>query len=403
MKKHPFQKYFFVLGGCGGLAAACLGMISNVNGIFFAPVSESLGTGLGTVSLNATLTALATAAMAFSRTIFLYHLFGIIRGISSAFFGIPVVTCIMGNWFDKNRNSYMGMVMCCSGIVGCVISPVLSWVIGQFGYSIAYPLCGALIFLFCLPAMRFLTYRPEEQGMLAYGKGGENEDGADADGADEGGAKENGAAKRQREESFLRYRPLSFAFLALALTAFLCQSVCSFAQHLSGYVVSAGQGSAAGSWMISAAMVGNIAAKFLVGVICDKIGEFKGAGILLLAILSGIVCLVCLPGSLPAMFLGSALLGCSYACALMLSILTFSLYGTRQYGKVYSYITVILNTGGALAISVIGYAYDFLGEYLPILLAALIFTVMAFCLLLGLWGSKYRQRDSRQKEAMESA
>ena len=60
MKKHPFQKYFFVLGGCGGLAAACLGMISNVNGIFFAPVSESLGTGLGTVSLNATLTALAT-------------------------------------------------------------------------------------------------------------------------------------------------------------------------------------------------------------------------------------------------------------------------------------------------------------------------------------------------------
>ena len=60
MKTVDFRKKLGILLSCAGLAVCSLGLIINVNGVFFKPISEALGVGRGAVSLTSTLTTLAT-------------------------------------------------------------------------------------------------------------------------------------------------------------------------------------------------------------------------------------------------------------------------------------------------------------------------------------------------------
>ena len=63
MKESLLKQYFLVIFACGGLAACALGLITNVNGVFFKPVSDALLVGRGTISFAATLTAITTGFM----------------------------------------------------------------------------------------------------------------------------------------------------------------------------------------------------------------------------------------------------------------------------------------------------------------------------------------------------
>ena len=150
---------------------------------------------------------------------------------------------------------------------------------------------------------------------------------------------------------------------------------------MSGYAESVGESSIVGAVMISAAMMGNITAKFLVGVLSDCIGAVKSAFVLIGAFTIGIS-LLCLFQNLEFMLLGgSFVLGTSYACALMLSNITFEIYGTKQYGEAFSILTIILNIGGSIAIAIVGYGYDIFGTYSVIMCSGIVMSVLSVLLL----------------------
>lgn len=136
--------------------------------------------------------------------------------------------------------------------------------------------------------------------------------------------------------------------------------------------------------MISAAMVGNITEKFLVGVLSDCFGAFKSAFILIIAFLLGLFVLLLFPNQESMLLAGSFLLGTSYACALMLSNITFAIYGTKQYGEAFSMLTVILNIGGSIAIAIVGYGYDLFHTYTVILWSGIGMILLSILLLIGI-------------------
>lgn len=403
------KQYVLVILACSGMATSALGLIVNVNGVFFGPVSQSLHVGRGAVSLAATLTALATGfmgpvavkalerypirrimmmsvaitvlctiGMAWTSQIWMFDLLSIARGASSAFFGVPVVTLLMGNWFVKSRGMLTGMVMSCSGLAGAIMAPILSKIIEGFGYKVGYILCAILILLSSFPAMAFLQLSPEYFGGKAYGAEAEKSVSEKKNAAD--------------NEVYLIWKPVSVFYICLAIIAFFCQSVCSISQHLAGYAESVGQSSATGAMMISAAMVGNITAKFVAGVLSDKLGAFRSAFILIFTFFVGLVGLVLVPSQESVLLAGSFLLGTSYACALMLSNLIFEIYGTEQYGAAYSLLMVILNVGGALAITVVGCAYDIFKSYSIILWVGSFISVISVVLLTGILGVVKKKR-----------
>ena len=409
MKELSGKQYILVFIASCGLAACALGCIVNVNGVFFGPVSEALSVGRGAVSLAATLTAittgfmgpltiktmqripfrriltisvmitaLATLGMALVSNLVIFDILSVIRGASSAFFGIPVITVLMGNWFVKKRGMLTGLVMSCSGIVGAILSPVLSKVINAYGYRTGYVICAGLMLLFTLPGMFVLREDPALLGGKAYGEGSDQTE---------------SQKKSVGNESFITYKKASFIFIGLCIAAFLCQSVCSICQHLAGIAEAAGQSSMVGALMISAAMVGNIFAKFAVGLLSDLLGAMNSAFILITAFLMGLFSLTFFADYEIILLVGSFLLGSSYACALMLSNVTFALYGTKQYGEVYSLLTVILNIGGALAITLVGMGYDIFHGYGVILFSGIAMTITAILLLAAIVVNMKKNRN----------
>ena len=43
---------------------------------------------------------------------------------------------------------------------------------------------------------------------------------------------------------------------------------------------------------------------------------------------------------------------------------SYCFFGVENYGKVYSFFALAGNVGGAVAMSLIGYVYDFTGSYM---------------------------------------
>ena len=55
------KKHWIVLAVCCGLAASSIGVSINSSGVFYTPVSESLGIMRGTFSMHMTIFSLVTA------------------------------------------------------------------------------------------------------------------------------------------------------------------------------------------------------------------------------------------------------------------------------------------------------------------------------------------------------
>jgi len=355
MKIVDKRKKLELLVSCAGMAICSLGLILNVNGVFFKPIADTLEIGRGAVSITSTLTTLATGfasvwaiqivkkkslrkvliislaitilstiGIAFSRNVFTLYLFSLIRGISSCFFNTPIVTAILGNWFHSSRGTYSGMVMAFSGIAGAVMSPVLSRIIEQSNYTIALLVCSLIMLVVSLPAIIFLHFSPEEEGYLPY--------------------KDKETEKQKNVSYEIEYKRNSSLFITLMIIAFLCQTICSLAQHLSGYGESLGFSISQGSWMISMSMIGNIGGKFLTGYLSDRVGEIK-AGIILAAGFCFGLLLLGIGSSYYVLLAGSLLLGMSYSSAVMLSNVSFAIYGNRQYGDAYAFLTVVIKCG----------------------------------------------------------
>lgn len=159
-----------------------------------------MGVGRGTVSLHATLSGLttgfvsllvvkllhrvplkklillglvlicsATVGMAFATQIWMFNALGIVRGVGCACYYLPVLTIILGNWFEKMRGTITGIVLSFSGVSGAVFSALLTYFISLYGYKTTYLITAAFICLLTLPSVFFCELSPENVGMKAYG------------------------------------------------------------------------------------------------------------------------------------------------------------------------------------------------------------------------------------------
>lgn len=401
MKKMDLFQIIKIVISCAGMSACSLGLITNVSGVFFTELANSLHVGQGAVSVGVTLTtitvgiasvfavkivnkyairpililstiitALSTLAMGYASNIWIYYILSILRGISSTFMNTPVITLIIGNWFISKRGVVSGLVMSFSGIAGALISPMLSKVIVNYGYQKAYIITSVLMILVSIPSIVYLENSPEKINYFPY-------------------VTEKINKNTDNHSYNLVYNKKSLLYVAICIIAFMCQSICSFAQHLSGYGQNAGLSIDKATILISMAMIGNIGGKFIVGLLSDAIGEIKSGIAILSTFTCGLIILYSLKANYIAMAIGALMLGFSYACAIMFSNIIFALYGKEKYGDAYSFLTIIINVASAVSVALIGYGYDLFNEYEPIIL---IFITMGIISIIGLLVIKKKVR-----------
>lgn len=404
MKNKSYKHWLIVFLMCC-LAASSIGLCTNAIGVFYTPVSESLHVLRGTFALHATLSTLSTAMtslfmpriikkynyknvlvlgvllasistflMAYSHTIILFYVLGILRGVGVGTYSMVPLTLVISHWFDQKHGMATSIALSFSGLSGAIFSPLLSYWIGQFGWQKTYIFMSIAIFVLTLPAIIVpWTLKPEDSQLLPYGY-------------------------QEKDETVIvqsdsQLNMMTIGFIAMSVLTLLHTSITGISQHLSGFAISLGLTSSIGATLMSLTMCGNILSKLIIGFLSDLLNPVKAC---IIMILSNIFALILfLVGmntlQLPVLCIGALIFGSIYSVgAVGIPLLTRYFFGVENYSVAYSKIGFLTNVGSSLSLTLIGYLYDFTLTYKYVMLIAIGFHVFNLFLLgLIIYKQKY--------------
>ena len=280
-------KYLLVLVAMCGMIATSLGILTNTAGLFFSPVSEDFGTGVGNVSLTLTICnlayaasgmtvsalvtgrnfkkviltgtvaeAIATAAMGAASNVWTLYILSAARGAAGGILGMVFVTVVINGWFHEGNALATSVAMACSGLTGAALSPVLSAVIQNAGWRSGYLVSAALIAAFNLPAVLFpFTLTPEESNLPPFGER---------------------KAETTTEPDAAAPVTLRRSLFCMAMAyGILTSFATAFPQHFPGLSGAYALPAVTGALMLSVCMAANTAGKVLLGALIDRIGAKK--------------------------------------------------------------------------------------------------------------------------------
>ena len=369
-------KYLLVFIAVCGLASTTLGMMTNVAGVFFTPIAEEFGVGRGSAALTLTISNLAYAVsglfnrriinenrfkrvllfgtvvlvassfgMAASPNIWVLYVMNIIRGAAGGILGTVLVTTIINNWLYIQAGICTSIAMACSGLIGALMSPVLSSIISASSWRTGYIVAAVCIAVLNLPAVIFpISLSPEKYGMTPLGATGSSRPSPVPPKAEQGG-----------HDRIL--------FLLLLVYGGVFAGVCALPQHFPGLSESFGV-AAAGSMMLSLCMVANTGGKLLMGVLIQKVGTRPAILLSTSLVFLGMLGLILFHGQLP-MLVCAVLLGFAYSQGSVGVVMaTSELFGVRRYTAVYPKISLGTTLANAGSASLIGFIYDLSGGYM---------------------------------------
>uniref|UniRef100_A0A7C9NSK5 MFS transporter n=1 Tax=Muribaculaceae bacterium Z82 TaxID=2304548 RepID=A0A7C9NSK5_9BACT len=356
-------------------------------GIYFTPVSESLGVGRGTFALYLTIMLVVTAlilpflgklteqkdlrlvlsggvlcigvplvCMSFFNAVWQFYVAGAIMGVGLAEMLVLTVPTLINRWFRKSVGFYIGLCMAFTGIGGAVFNLLGGYLIGMGpeGWRTGYLVFGVLCLVMALPfTLLCVRSHPEDLGLLPVGA----KEAAAAGSTTAAAAKPVGIpAKKAMRTS---------AFFILAVFAGLANLGMNFYQYLPSYASSLVQFPdvvAIAATIASVAMLGQAIGKILIGVINDKVNVRAGLFFSMLCGLAGLAIMLCVPSMAWIMLCGGFLFGIFYASGtVLIPLMTRTIFGTLEYSSIYSRIAMVGSLCGAFAVTFWGVLVDSLG------------------------------------------
>lgn len=378
------KRHWLVLAGCCGMSASALGVNINTIGVFYTPVAEALGVYRGDFAMHSTIAAitmaimslyiprivalyrfkmvliigvltaaLSTMAMALTTNMWLFYLLGAIRGFGSGVFALVPVTTLLNNWFEEKNGLVMSIAFGFAGVGGAIMSPLFTSLIQSIGWEMSFVVMGIIMGLLCVPGILYAgSLNPADEGYLPYGA--KSEEDIETDDR----AKE---MKRTLENKPVSYKGM--AFISLLVVALFHSSIVGIVQHLPGIAEAVDLSTNVGALMLSASMIGNILFKLLIGVMSDKLGAVKSVLIMIAINFVSLFMMSFL--HLPTTMIAAAFLfGTVYTIPPVgLPLLTNAFFGRVRAMRVYPILSFTSGIGTALAMSLVGYVYDFTGSY----------------------------------------
>ncbi|MEG1322029.1 MAG: MFS transporter [Ruthenibacterium sp.] len=411
MAKKKIHRAWLIMIACCFLQAGGIGALSSCAGIFFQPVCQDLGFSMGQFSIYLSIQGLFLAftlpvvgkvlpkfnirilisvavalcsgtfmLMSTFTAVWQWYIAGAVVGICGAFIFVLPAPIMIGNWFKKKTGIVMGITMSFSGIGGAIISPIVANFVANSGWRPAYILVGAIAMVLVLPFSIFvMDFKPADRGLQAYGS---EEAAVDANGKAAAPAAAIGVSSKDAVRSM--------AFVCVFLVAGFISLCTTFQQHLPGFAASVGMTAAAIGTMTSCVMIGNIVGKLVLGFLNDKLGQKHAMSIAAVIVALSFVLLIVSNGNPLIAFAGAFCFGFVMAMsAVLVPIVVRTVFGSRDYSAIFSYISMGTSLIGSAGVSLIGFMYDGFGSYVPsffVGIAACVLVVVA--LLAGLKAGK---------------
>lgn len=364
--------YGFVIVLCCCLMMGInVGLVFSCAGIFYEPVSRSLGVPVGEFGLymsimyvsstlmlplagrmlergNGRLLFTASSAlmggalllMALADSLWQFYLAGAILGVTLAFLLYLSFPTLVNRWFRKKVGLMIGVCSAASGVGGMLFNPMAGWIMGEWGWRWAYGAFAVIVLLVVTPLLGLLLRDyPEQKGLAPYG--------ADADASANGEKPEAAGAAR----SGVEYRQAigMWQFYAAILFAFLMMGISTLNLFIPGYTTQNSFTLEQASMAAAGAMAGVTLGKLILGYVNDR--SCKG-GTLLTTLLgaSGLVVMIFGSGSIWLICAGAFMFGWCYAgVTVQTAMITRSVFGSKSYAAIYSVVSMALAAGGAVA------------------------------------------------------
>ena len=400
----PLTHILPVIAGCG-LIGTCLGIGVNISGNFFTPIADSFGIGRGAAAATLTvynlvfavsavfaprfhkripfrlllvigtiLQAGGTFLLSLCNSILPMYVLHAFRGLGSGMIGTVTVTMMINYWFQNNTALMTSITLGSSGVIGAVLSPLVSSIIANSGWRAAYMAAAGIALLFNLPSLLLpISLHPEDRGLSPYG-----------------------TKQEPMEESVKEAVPVNQnAFLSAMVFSFACSLITALPQHFPGIAETKGLLSA-GALMISASMIANTAGKVMFGALIDRLGTLRASDLFLVLISVGAFLL--LNGNSSFLLILSALLFglCFSVSVITPPVLSRELFGMGNYSRVYPKLNFMATAANAIGTWLIGYLYDGSGSYSGSLILVLVLLLGSILTVhLAFWFGKRKPDEAR--------
>jgi len=259
---------------------------------------------------------------------------------------------LITTWFDRRRGLALGVALAGVGVGGVVLPVLCQWLIGTFGWRLAYVGLALLVLFVTLPIMA-LTLRntPAQMGLAPDGDvpGSERARAADAQAA-------LGATLSEARHDRVFWQMLvTFLLVGISLQAMML--------HLVPLLRERGVGAEAAAIAQSTIFAGLLAGRLVTGWLMDRYFAPRVALAFLVAPIVGIAMLA-LGANGAAAFVAAALIGVAAGAEVdVIAYLTSRYFGMRQYSRIYGTFYSMYSLGGGVGPLLTATAVDRTGGY----------------------------------------
>lgn len=398
--------YAFVIAACCCLMMGVnVGLTFSCAGIFYKPVTADLGISVGSFGLYMTfmyiasslmlpvagrlldrysarwlftgasiLNGVALCLMGMMSSLWGFYAAGALLGVSIAFLLYMSYPTLINRWFHTGMGMMIGICVSASGLGGMIFNPIGGWIIGEWGWRMAYYVFGAIVLVGVSPLLAFLLRdRPEDMGLQKFGMDKSVESGSGVKPAD------TGITYAQAVRMPVFYALIVFAFIMMG-----CSTLNLF---IPGFAETSGFTLEQASLAAAASMAGVTLGKLLLGWINDRNCM---AGLLISTIggAVGLAAIVAVPSVLWVVLVGSFFFGWCYAgVTVQTAMLTRTVVGSKDYSRIFATVSVALSAGGAVASGGWGLLADATSYPVIFITGAILLLIAA---LLGLYALKPR-------------
>jgi len=352
-----------------------VGLTFSCAGIFYVPVSESLGVPVGELGIymsvmyitstlmlsvagnmlerwsarwiftaSSLIMGLTFLAMGFFNELWQFYVAGGVLGVTLAFLLYLSYPTMVNRWFRTKMGLMIGISCAASGIGGMLFNPIAGWIISNHGWRWGYISFGIIILAVVTPLLALLLRdRPEDVGLKPYG----HVDG-DADVCKGANLSGKGAGSRDADGVTFVNAVRSPVFYGLMLFAFIMMGTSTLNLFIPGFVTGHSYSLEQASVAAAVVMAGVTIGKLVLGWVNDRNCT---AGLLITTLAgAGGLAMLLLAAGMWGILAGAFLFGWAYAgVTVQTAMLTRRVFGTRDYARIFSIISIALAAGGALA------------------------------------------------------
>jgi len=384
-----------------------VGLVMSCAGIFYQPVSQSIGVSVGKLglfmscsflcstlmlplagrliercsarwlfSINSGVLGLCLVIMGFFSSVWEFYIAGAVIGVTLAPLLYLSFPTMVSRWFRSRVGFFMGVCSAASGIGGIIFNPIGASLIAAYGWRMTYIIFGLIILLLVTPLLAlFLRNYPQDKGLEPCGA-----------------LISSAECDQRHKDTGITYSAAVRmpVFYGLIIFAFLIMSVSTLNPYIPNYAQGLNYTLQQASYAAAAVMAGVTIGKIILGILNDISGILGLAATVILGI-TGIIMLLVGESGIFTVIAGSFLFGWAYAgVTVQTPMLVREVFGNVDYPRIYSIISIALAAGGAITAGGWGILADYTSFSLTFIIAI---GFLIICGLIGIWALKIIRKN----------